>query len=359
MNENHDEKTGQFAKADEPLFGLRATESDAGYVHLPEEPAAEELTVAEAAEQYLSRTPEKEIVTRIPLDLPDNVALTVEQAAKLYSERAEAEQQRSETEADDKFRKEIDELRGVKEEQPAEPAFDAEKALDHPQVKEAIERVTAETETARLQHVNGLAVATQIAETSFFSQFPELAGLEGEQRVRAFAAIAQNDPQRAEQIRASVGNIAALFQRYSAENEELTARRTAKFQEYAKAESSRFEETIKDVPKAKRAEIESAIVDAIKEYGGDVDAFAKLLRGSEFASATVQRLLWDVGQYRVMKTNTVKAVAQPKPVPKVQRPGTASAVGARASLGELSQRLSRSGSVEDAYAHYTARKARG
>jgi hypothetical protein len=69
---------------------LAGVEQDAGYVHLPEE--NKEEPAEDAAEQSLSRTPESEIVTHSPIDIPDNVALTVEQAAKIHSaDRAQAE----------------------------------------------------------------------------------------------------------------------------------------------------------------------------------------------------------------------------------------------------------------------------
>ncbi|RZM98712.1 hypothetical protein CWO91_36810 [Bradyrhizobium genosp. SA-3] len=359
MSERNQE-TGQFTTT---AYGEEGLLRDAGYVPYKDDSASEqpdELTVDDAAANLTaSRTAEAEIRTFSPIDLPDNVALTLDQAAKLRSDAIDAERTQAQQDEDENFRKEIDELRGVTtEEKVAEPAFDPEKAMEHPQVKDAIQKVTAETEAARLQHVSGLAAATQMAEATFFSQFPELAGLDGEQRVQAFAAIAQNDPQRAEQIRASVNGIANLFQQYSAENGKLTAEREAKFKVYAKAESDRFEEMIKDTPKARRAEIEGAIVEAIKEYGGDAQEFARLMQGSEFASATVQRLLWDVGRLRLVD-KAAKPAPGRQPLPPVQRPGARGSVKAAneaRSVAALSARLAESGSIDDAVALYQARR---
>jgi hypothetical protein len=363
MNENHDAGSGQFTSS-EPVFGREAAETEAGYVPFKEEKEEkQELTTKEAAEELTAAREAEGEIKVFETGLPDNVSLTVDQAAKVLLDAQDAERAKLEELRAEQIRKEVDELRGEDKaeekatEQPAE-AFDPAKALEHPQVKEAIEKVTAETEAARLQHVSGLAAATQMAEATFFSQFPELAGLDGEQRVQAFAAIAQNDPQRAEQIRASVNGIANLFQQYSTENGKLAAEREANFRNYAKAESERFEEMIKDTPKARRAEIEGAIVEVIKEYGGDVQAFAKLMQGSEFASATVQRLLWDVGRLRLIeKTKTSAAV---KPVPPVVRPGVAGAArasSADASISVLAAKLNRTGDARDAAALLMARRA--
>jgi hypothetical protein len=97
-------------------------------------------------------------------------------------------------------------------------------------------------------------------------------------------------------------------------------------QTYVKAESARFEEMVKDIPKAQRAEIETGIVEAIKEYGGDGEAFnefIQLMQRSEFGSALAQRLLFDVGKLRQIQ-RAQKSVAT-RNLPPVQRPGSAPA----------------------------------
>src|SRR5690242_15395539 len=84
---NRDLATGQFKSA-EPAFGLEGIERDAGYVPYKEETSTEEpVTVEEAAQSLTeSRTPESEIRTYSAIDdLPENVTLTIEQAAELKS----------------------------------------------------------------------------------------------------------------------------------------------------------------------------------------------------------------------------------------------------------------------------------
>src|SRR5690242_10451775 len=94
-DDNRDEVTGQFTPA-EPAFGRDGIERDAGYVPYKDEASAEEpetLTVAEATELLTeSRTPESEIRTYSAIDdLPENVTLTIEQAAEFKSKEDAAE----------------------------------------------------------------------------------------------------------------------------------------------------------------------------------------------------------------------------------------------------------------------------
>src|SRR4051812_37701120 len=103
MSESRDESNGQFSSA-EPLYGLEGVEHDQGYVPYQEEKKEEpeELTVKEAAEKYTaSRTAEADIKTYGPIDLPDNVSLTVEQAAQIYTDQKAAEEAQSELEEAD------------------------------------------------------------------------------------------------------------------------------------------------------------------------------------------------------------------------------------------------------------------
>jgi hypothetical protein len=51
MTTERDQESGQFTAA-EPLYGIKAIEREAGYVHLEPEQPAEELTVKQAAEQH-------------------------------------------------------------------------------------------------------------------------------------------------------------------------------------------------------------------------------------------------------------------------------------------------------------------
>lgn len=361
MTERDD--SGQFTAA-EPLYGQQGLEADAGFVPLQDEAGDGELTPDEVRDMYeASGTPEGDIETHV-MGLPDNVSVTLDQAAKAHSEAGEADHAQSEDEINEQIRKEVDELRGVEkpaEEKPAEPQFDPEKALEHPAIKEAISKVTADAETARANHVNGLAAATQMLEHDFFGRYPEFNQAQTpEQRMQVFAAIQQNEPGRAEQIRADVMRLGQLSESWKTENARATSEHQARAREYARAESEKFEAKIRGTPAKERAEIESAIIAAIDEHGGNSEQFARMLQSSEFASATVQGLLWEVGKARV-RDSRIASATMPKPnkppLPPVLRPGTPQPRNA-ATVRDLSARLSQTGNLDDAFALFQAsRKA--
>jgi hypothetical protein len=79
-----------------------------------------------------------------------------------------------------------------------------EKALSHPQVRHAIDEQVAEVEKVRQDYLDGLAAATQIAQVSFVSQFPELVGVAPENMQSALAHLSQQDPARFAQVQALV-----------------------------------------------------------------------------------------------------------------------------------------------------------
>ncbi len=74
-------------------------------------------------------------------------------------------------------------------------------------------------------------------------------------------------------------------------------------------------------------------------------------------NAVFQRMMYDAGKYRLMMKARDAAAA--KPVPPVQRPGTARSPAERehTELRTLSARLSTSGDIKDAVALYHARKS--
>lgn len=357
-----DGATGQFS---EPLYGREALERDAGYVPLPDEDSgdSEEFTLRDAAGTLAEQrsTAEADIRTHSDISgLDDNVSLTQEQATKALTDMKDADEAQATNDENAKITEEVDKLRGVDaaKEAPKELDLTPEKVLEHPVFKETFEKLTSETETARANHVAGLAAATQIAEASFFGLHPEFANVAPEQRMALFAQIAQHDPARADSIRASVAQLGAVAEQYTAESQRLAQEQDTKLRSYVATESDRFEKMIANVPKAERLEIENGIVAKIKEYGGTVDQFKALLTKSEFSNATVQRLLYDVG--KLHRIENAKAAVAARPVPAVQRPGIATSQRERtgADLSSLSDKLSRTGNIKDAVEFYAAKKAR-
>jgi len=374
MNENRDDETGQYAST-EPLFGREGLEAAAGYVPMPEEkPDDGELTIEEAKAKLDEMAPEEPEPRALTADMPDNMTMTIDQAVKALTDANAADEAQIDDQTAEQIRKEVDALRA--EDQPAEqpvqeakaeeakpepatPEAEVEKFLANPHVKQAVEKFNAAAQEHVAQAVNQ---ALDFNRAAFAERFPEIANLPVEQWEGALVAMAQREPERFRSAFNSLSRINQLQISQQQQQQQVEQKRQAELAAYAKMESDRFEEMIKDTPKAQRAEIENHIVEAIKEYGGDVEAFARLMQRSEFSNAAVQRLLWDVGKYRAMM-KAPKPQPSRQPPPRVQRPGVAGAAKAiheTSSLAALSNRLAQTGHIDDAFALYQARqRARG
>ena len=330
---DRDETTGQFASA-EPLYGQAGLEQAAGFVPMPVEKTEpdEELTVREAADKYTEQnsTPESDIKTHIVgADLPDNVTLTPEQAAKILSDGREADDAQAELDRTAAIQKKADEIRGVELEtkapaaEPLTPEAEVEKFLAIPHVKEAVDKLTGEAETARQTHVAAVDAATEMIRATVLSRFPvmtQIASLPQDQQSQAVASWMQQNPEAAAELAQSMGGLQQLVQQQQANEKAKSQRAQAAFREA----NQRFEEKIKDVPKARRAEIENEIVSVLKERSTNIENVTKFLTGIDGSSEAME-LLWELGSARSQLKairNAPKAVAT-KSLPPVQRPGVA------------------------------------
>lgn len=322
-----DESTGQFTEA-APAFGIAGVEKEAGYVPFKEETSEDnsELSISEAAEQIeTAHTAESDVRTYSPFsDLDSNVTLTEEQGAKALSDMEDAEAKAREDEINARVQKEVDELRGEdKSKAEAEKAEDAEpdleKVFSHPKVREALQQQFTETEETRAEYQRNLQGAQAIALASFLNQFPEFNGVDPQYHPQVLAQIRQ-DPARYAQYQRAMETADYLAQQHAAEQKRIDAQKQTRLQQYIKDEGDKFEAMVANVPKAERAQIESCIVEAIQEYGGDKSELLRFMQSSEFNSAIVQRLLFDVGRLRMIQ-KAPKAVAARAPLPHVVRPG--------------------------------------
>lgn len=348
-DENRDSNTGQFTPSTDNTSGEDHANMKAGYVPLKEpgdEKAYTELEPQEAAEQIAAMReeatpsgPEEAIVTYSPMDdlIGENTSLTNKQLSHLIADHRKSAEEQIEAAEIEATRKEVDELRGEDGEaseeakpentaQPAEPESDdaaIEKALKIPKLKAALTEIN-EHFTQSVNTANDFALAS-------LGDYPEIMALPPEQRESALVAMAQREPERFKSFMGSLNRVAQLQAAQREWQQRAEQQRQGELSEYAKAEAAKFEATIKDVPRTERAAIEQNIAEAITEYGGDLNQFLQLMRSSEFASATVQNLLWEVGKYRqIQKAKTAVATRH---VPQVQRPGTA---GTRVSHSDVS-----------------------
>jgi hypothetical protein len=129
------------------------------------------------------------------------------------------------------------------------------------------------------------------------------------------------------------------------------------FQAYAKFEDARFETALTGEPKATQHAVTAEIFASAEASGVKPAELVRLFNSEPLMrNAAFQRMMYDAGKYRLMMK--AKDAAAAKPLPPVQRPGTARTPAERehADLRTLNARLSNSGDIRDAVALYNARK---
>ena len=116
-----------------------------------------------------------------------------------------------------------------------------EKALQHPQVRQAIEERVGEAEKARQSYRDGLTAATQLAQASFLGQFPELAEVAPQNLPGALELMSRQDPAKFSRVKAMVAATEQLFaqQAHEARHQAESARQG--FLQFARSEDARLE----------------------------------------------------------------------------------------------------------------------
>jgi hypothetical protein len=241
---------------------------------------------------------------------------------------------------------------------PAQLDAEIEKAIQHPQVRLAIEEKVGEAEKARQSYLDGLAAATQIAQASFVGQFPELAGVAPEHIPAALERMSQQDPAKLARVQAMIASTEQLFARQGRESRRQAEVAQQNFRSFAHSEDARLESMLKGEPKETQRAVTAEIMASAKASGVEPAEFMRLFNSEPLMrNATFQRMMYDAGKYRLMMK--ARDVAAAKPLPRVQRPGTATTQSEResADLRALSSKLSTSGNIKDAVALYQARKS--
>jgi hypothetical protein len=156
-------------------------------------------------------------------------------------------------------------------------------------------------------------------------------------------------------------NVAAVQQELQKAQTRQAAEKQQKWQTFASTEDALFLEKAPEfADKDKAAKAHSSAADMLHELGFKDDELADYWHGRRDLSLRdhrVQLLLRDGVRYREAQAQAKKA--QAKPVPNVQRPGTARPANADADarVQALDQRLTQSGNLKDAAALIAARRA--
>lgn len=276
-------------ESDSPLTGADYDLANAGYVPMPDPKQKREretigsdtASLREVTERCADISEDSVIRRYTGADgepAPPHEAVTLARASRDYAGATAAERLSAEGETSGAFAERVDALRaqaldndpGAAElygvEADGETSADAEgqhadgkashrqddavvpgldpeleRALQHPQVRHAIEEQLGEAERTRQSYLEGLAAATQVAQASFLGQFPELATVTPENLPFALAQLSQQDPDKFERVRTMVAAADQLLAQQQVESDRQAELGRQAFNGYARAEDARFE----------------------------------------------------------------------------------------------------------------------
>jgi hypothetical protein len=331
-------------------------------------PANEAVTLARASRDYADATALEKLVTEAETSkaLAERVdAIRAEalandpDAARLYGFELPQAQADEPVPGDEEAGEDRNDLSGAEGDR-ATSSLDPEleRALQHPQVRHAIEEQFGEVEKVRQTYLEGLAAATQIAQASFLGQFPELASVAQENLPGALERLSQDDPAKFERVKAMINATEHLFAQQRVQSIRQTELSRQNFENYARSEDARFETMMKGEPRETQAAVGAEILASARASGVEPAELSRLFHSEPLIrNAVFQRMMYDAGKFRLMMK--ARDVAAAKPLPPVVRPGVARSQAERqhADLRTLSARLSSSGDIKDAVALYNARKS--
>lgn len=170
--------------------------------------------------------------------------------------------------------------------------------------------------------------------------------------------LAREDPMRYSLWDAQQKKVAHVRQQTLAIQQQRAQEQAQWWQNYVKEQDQQFLEIAPEFKDAEKApKLQAQVRSYLKDVGITDNELQTLWSSNPtFRDARTQKIIWEASQFRAAK-EAVKN-APPKPVPPVQRPGTAPAKGERASadLQALETKLERTGSAKDAAALLMAKR---
>jgi hypothetical protein len=316
--------------------------------------------------------------------MPDSNVVELDRASRDLTGAREAEKTAEEASREAELRAKIDRFRSGEPEpqeqpqtyqpQPEQPAEQEQarparsKAWEDPEVIAEVSAYAQQTQAAvqglQQQYINELAATAGQATAAMFVAFPELAGLQTQdQLLGAFAAIQQQNPQRAEQLKAYVQNVTRvsgkLQEVQQAQVQAQQQQHRQAFDYVAKLADDHFEKwaATQDSPEQIRevaSHAQKMLLDGglTKEELNYHWSTSPLLRSALGQQLLYKAAKWDMAQAAVKN----KAF---RPVPTVQRPGSPASRATEAdyNLSRYNDELNRTGSAKAAAALLQARRA--
>ena len=389
------DSSGQFAGSEEK-FGIQGVEIDQGFTHIktPTAPAADDSPEA-AYDQYQRKrgdTPGGMPLARelVYLDsgekVEPNLAVTAEEAHAALTQSYSFERAARELLGNEQVRDQIDNARAEKIKgdpkiaehygievdanttaNVREPGLDepyvaprdgelhpeVERALKHPQVRQAIADEFGEANKIRESYSTGLENARLHTLATLAEVVPHLAGLPPQQFQEGLAALSQVDPQAFQQAMNILGRAQTIAQAQQQEQHQRAQVEHQQIETWAKAEDARLNTMGIEITN----DVANEVADYARSLGIERQTLGKaMLDYPILRSAEVQAMMVAAARYHAIQKAPAKVA--PRSVPRVQKPGVASAVGDRdaSEITSLRQQAAKSGSAEDVFRLYTARK---
>lgn len=219
--------------------------------------------------------------------------------------------------------------------------------------RKAIEAERTKAEQVRQQYEAQLPALMQELTNAQQSAFADI------KTVDDVTKLANEDPFRYLQWQAHQTKLQAVNAELSRAREQQTQAEQAKWAQHVQRENELASEFIPELAdKTKAAELNRHVPERLKELGFTQEELAQLTQGKAKLSIfdhRLQRLLYS--DLKLSQIQSAKTAAVAKPVPQVQRPGTARSNNAGADIQALTQRLSQTGSEKDAFALMLAKRA--
>ncbi len=378
---------GQFTQSSEGLYGRDAELVDAGFKIMPDpnrKTGDDSLTENEVRDALAAsqpdETPDEQIVyyDRDTLELSDpKEAITIEQAARDLTAWDEQKADAAAKSISSEFAAEVDKLRGdaveadpkLAEERgivekpatnPDEPSIDGldpdlEKALKHPQVRQAIEQELNSANQSREAYTAGLEQSRVHALASLAEVVPHLAGLPPAQFEQGLDVLRQVDPPAFQQAMNILGRTNAIVQAQQQEQQRQAHVERQQIETWANQQDARLD--------TMGVKFNKETVDNVLAYAGELGISRKQLGDAMIAhpilrSAEVQKMMADAASYHAARKAPAKAA--PSSLPPVQRPGVPRSRVESESDGErsLSARFNATGSLKDAQKLYALQSSK-
>lgn len=219
--------------------------------------------------------------------------------------------------------------------------------------RKVIEAERIEAEKARKDYEAKLPAIMQALQDAQAGAFADIKTVEDSQR------LASEDPFRYIQWQAHQDRLRAVNFEQEQSKQRQEHERVTNWNKFQSDEASKAAELHPELADPKRAEVlAKSAVELLVDKGFSEKELSAIATGKELSpyDHRMQSIIIDAIKYR--EAQKAKPVAVAKPIPPVQRPGVAPPRGAAnaENLQALTQKLERSGSLDDAMALLTAKR---